>query len=61
VNDGYLLACFESVTDALVTAIAQATPYYAVFRDSSFVSDGTLVNYEQIFKTYSPTTQRKVL
>jgi hypothetical protein len=24
VNDGYLLACFESVTDALVTAIAYA-------------------------------------
>jgi adenine-specific DNA-methyltransferase len=61
VNDGYLLACFEGVTDALVTAIAKSTPYYAVFRDSSFVSDSTLVNYEQIFKTHSPTTQRRVL
>jgi adenine-specific DNA-methyltransferase len=61
VNDGYLLACFESVTDALVTTIAKSTPYYAVFRDSSFVSDSTLVNYEQIFRTYSPTTQRRVL
>jgi adenine-specific DNA-methyltransferase len=61
VDDGYLLACFESVTDALVTTIAKVTPYYAVFRDSSFVSDSTLVNYEQIFKAYSPTTQRRVL
>jgi adenine-specific DNA-methyltransferase len=61
VNDGYLLACFESVTDALVTAIAKSTPYYAVFRDSSFNTDSTLVDYEQIFKTYSPTTQRRVL
>jgi hypothetical protein len=32
-----------------------------VFRDSSFASDSTLVSYEQIFKTYSPATQRKVL
>jgi hypothetical protein len=46
---------------AVVRAIAQAHPYYAVFRDSSFASDSTLVNFEQIFKTYSPTTVRKVL
>ena len=31
------------------------------FRDSSFTSDATRVNFEQIFKTYSPTTIRKVL
>jgi adenine-specific DNA-methyltransferase len=61
VNDGYLIACFESVNDEIVTAIAQETPYYAVFRDNSFDSDDTLVNYEQIFKTHSPTTQRRVL
>ena len=61
VNDGYLIACFESVDDALVTTIARAKPYYAVFRDGSFASDSTLVNFEQIFKTYSPTTVRKVL
>jgi Adenine specific DNA methylase Mod len=61
VNNGYLIACFESVNDEIVTTIAQATPYYAVFRNSSFVSDSTLVNYEQIFRTYSPTTQRRVL
>jgi adenine-specific DNA-methyltransferase len=61
VNDGYLIACFDSATDEMVTAIAQSSPYYAVFRDSSFSSDDTLVNFEQIFKTYSPTTQRRVL
>jgi adenine-specific DNA-methyltransferase len=61
VNGNYLIACFESVDDALVTTIARAKPYYAVFRDSSFASDSTLVNFEQIFKTYSPTTQRRVL
>jgi adenine-specific DNA-methyltransferase len=61
VNDSYLIACFESMDDATVTTIAKAKPYYVVFRDSSFVSDSTLVNYEQIFKTYSPTTQRRVL
>jgi adenine-specific DNA-methyltransferase len=61
VEDNYLIACFERVTDEIVTEIAQATPYYAVFRDSSFASDSTLVNFEQVFKTYSPTTIRKVL
>jgi adenine-specific DNA-methyltransferase len=61
VSDGYLTACFEAVTDTTVTEIAQGKPYYAVFRDNSFVSDSTLVNYEQIFRTYSPSTQRRVL
>jgi adenine-specific DNA-methyltransferase len=60
-NDGYLVACFEGVNDQMVKAIAQAKPYYAVFRDSSFSSDSTLVNFEQKFKTYSPSTIRKVL
>jgi adenine-specific DNA-methyltransferase len=49
------------VTDEVVAAIAQGKPYYAVFRDSSFATDSTLVNYEQIFKTYSPTTEKRVL
>ncbi|GHS87097.1 site-specific DNA-methyltransferase [Synergistales bacterium] len=61
VNDNYLTACFERVTDEIITEIAQAKPYYAVFRDSSFASDSTLVNFEQVFKTYSPTTIRRVL
>jgi adenine-specific DNA-methyltransferase len=61
VNNGYLTACFERVDDAIVTQIAQSKPDYAVFRDSSFVSDSTLVNFEQIFKTYSPATVRRVL
>jgi adenine-specific DNA-methyltransferase len=61
VNGNYLIACFESVNDELVTKIARAKPDYAVFRDSSFASDSTLVNFEQIFKTYSPATIRKVL
>jgi adenine-specific DNA-methyltransferase len=60
--DNYkLLACFDRVTDEIVIEIAKNKPYYAVFRDSSFYSDATLVNFEQIFKTYSPTTIRKVL
>ncbi|MDR1827997.1 MAG: hypothetical protein LBR29_06675, partial [Methylobacteriaceae bacterium] len=61
VRGKYLVACFESVTDAVVTAIAKDRPYYAVFRDHSFASDSTLVNFEQIFKTYSPSTLTKVL
>ena len=61
VEGNYLVACFDKVTDAIVTEIAKSKPYYAVFRDSGFASDATLANFEQIFKTYSPSTIRKVL
>ncbi|MCL1893946.1 MAG: site-specific DNA-methyltransferase [Holophagaceae bacterium] len=61
VEGDYLAACFDAVTDGIVTKIAQSRPKYAVFRDSSFASDNTLVNFEQIFMTYSPETIRKVL
>jgi adenine-specific DNA-methyltransferase len=61
VDDSYLIACFGTVDTGLLTAIAKKKPYYAVFRDSSFESDSALVNFEQVFKTYSPTTIRRVL
>ena len=62
VADGYLIACFDrEVTEETVKAIAQKQPVYAVFRDSSMASDSVATNFEQIFETYSPRTQRKVL
>lgn len=62
VADGYLIACFDKdVTEESVKAIAQKQPVYAVFRDSSIASDSVATNFEQIFETYSPRTQRKVL
>lgn len=62
VANGYLIACFDKdVTDETVKAIAQKHPYYAVFRDAGMASDSVMANFEQIFETYSPKTQRKVL
>jgi adenine-specific DNA-methyltransferase len=61
VNDNYLIACFKRVDTALITEIAKKKPYYAVFRDSSFASDSAMVNFEQVFATYSPSTIRRVL
>ena len=62
VADGYLIACFDNnVTEETVKAIAQKKPFYAVFRDSGMASDSVMTNFEQIFETYSPKTQRKVL
>ena len=61
VNDNYLIACFDTVDTAMITEIAQKQPYYAIFRDSSFMNDSALVNVEQIFNTYSPSTIRRVL
>jgi adenine-specific DNA-methyltransferase len=61
VNDIYLIACFKRVDTTLITEIAKQKPRYAVFRDSSFASDSAMVNFEQVFSTYSPDTTRKVL
>ena len=62
VADGFLLACFDTeVTDEVVKAIANKKPYYAVFRDSSMVSDSVATNFDQIFASISPDTVRKVL
>lgn len=61
VNDNYLIACFKQIDTALITEIAKKKPYYAVFRDSSFTNDSAMVNFEQVFATYSPNTIRRVL
>lgn len=62
VEGNYLIACFDdNVTDEVITAIAKQEPYYFVMRDSSMASDSVATNFEQIFATYSPTTERKVL
>ena len=62
VADNYLVACFDTeVSDEVVTAIAKMQPQYAVFRDSSMADDSTATNFEQIFRSYSPSTTTKVL
>lgn len=62
VADGFLYACFdENVTEDVITEIAKKNPYYFVMRDSSMANDSVATNFEQIFATYSPDTERKVL
>lgn len=62
VAEGYLIACFdEDVTEEIVKTIAQKKPYYAVFRDNGMASDSVATNFDQIFETYSPETERRVL
>jgi adenine-specific DNA-methyltransferase len=61
VDDNYLVACFDKVDSETVTKIAKMKPYYAVFRDSSFINDSSLINVDQIFNTYSPATKRRVI
>lgn len=60
--DGSLIACFDrDITEETVKAVAKEKPRYAVFRDNGMASDSVAANFEQIFKTYSPGTVRKVL
>jgi adenine-specific DNA-methyltransferase len=62
VEDGYLIACFDKdVTDETVKEIARLHPVYAVFRDIGMTSDSVAVNFDQIFKAFSPETTRRVI
>ena len=62
VNDGQLIACFDTpVSTETIEKIAQMKPLYAVFRDASFASDSDAANFEELFKTYSPDTVRRVI
>lgn len=62
VEDGQLVACFDTdVTNDVITEIAKMRPNYAVMRDLSFRSDASQANFEEIFKTFSPDTIRRVI
>ena len=59
VEDNYIAACFdEELDDKTIEAIAKLRPIYACFKGSSFNSDSANINAEQIFKTYSPNTEK---
>ena len=61
-NLGALAACFDSyIKEETLTEIARRQPAFAVFRDSGMADDSAYVNFEQIFKGYSPRTVRRVI
>lgn len=62
VNDGQLIACFDEDVDTVaLEAIAKERPLYAVFRDACFSNDAAVANLEELFKTFSPDTIKKVI
>ncbi|MGI6471691.1 MAG: hypothetical protein ACOX1N_01255 [Candidatus Methanomethylophilaceae archaeon] len=62
VDEGYLIACFDmDVSENVVIEIAKSNPHYAVMRDNSMSNDSVTINFEQIFKTYSSKTIRRIL
>ncbi|WP_259607078.1 MULTISPECIES: site-specific DNA-methyltransferase [Microbacterium] len=62
VDDGGLIACFdESVTPAVVRAVAERQPVRAVFRDDGFATDAERINAEQVFAEVSPDTSVKTI
>ena len=62
VNGNDIIACFDDdIDEEVITAIAKQQPLYAVFKDQSFASDSVAINNEQLFKTYSPATNIKVV
>jgi adenine-specific DNA-methyltransferase len=62
VDGNALAACFDpQIGEDLVKELAKRKPLRAVFRDSSYASDSTKINVEQIFKLLSPETEVKSL
>ena len=62
VAGGFIMACFDdNVDNDMIKAIAKEQPQYAILRDSSLADDSTVTNFEQIFKTFSPSTICKIL
>ena len=62
VDGNYLYACFdENISNDIITAMAKDEPYYCVIRDSSVADDSVMTNFDQIFKSISPDTERRVL
>ena len=62
VEDGLLVACFDTnVGIGTIEAIAKMEPVYAVMRDASMADDATHANFEELFRTHSPDTVRRVI
>ena len=62
VDDDTLLACFDAeVPEDVIRAMAERQPLRAVLRDASFIGDDALTNFEEIFKTLSPSTETRVV
>ena len=52
---------FVVAADDVITAIAKEKPSYFVRRDNSLADDSVAINFDQIFNTYSPNTERRVI
>lgn len=62
VDGNFLIATFDTeVNESTVTELAKMKPQYFVMRDASAANDNVLDNFEQIFRHYSPGTNRKIL
>lgn len=62
VNGNDIIACFDDdIDEEVITVIAKLHPIYAVFKDKSFATDSVGINNAQLFATYSPATDIKVI
>ena len=57
-----LIACFDDdISTEVIEEVAKERPLYAVFRDSCFANDAAIANLEELFRTFSPDTVRRVI
>ncbi len=54
VDDGYLIACFDTdVNETTIEEMAKLLPTHLVIRDASAANDNVLDNFDQIIESYS--------
>lgn len=62
VMDGHLLATFDKdINEEAITAIAKRKPGIFVMCDGGYATDNVADNFEQIWREFSPDTDRRVI
>ena len=62
VMDGHLLATFDKdINEEAITAIAKRKPSIFVMCDGGYATDNVADNFEQIWREFSPDTDRRVI
>ena len=54
VNDNFLICCFDdNLSEDFIKEVAKLSPFYLVFKESSFESDKAIKNSEELIRAFS--------
>ena len=54
VNDNFLICCFDdNLSEDFIKEVAKLSPFYLVFKESSFANDQAIKNSEELIRAFS--------